>query len=145
MSSWFANLRSWFARPKTLGERGENTAARFLRRRGYKIVARSARINPRRRNSGEIDIVAVDGQQIVFVEVKTRSSHAKGHPAEAVDQEKQRRLTQSALSFLKRNDLLENSSRFDVVAITWPANVRRPTIEHFQNAFEAVGQGQMFS
>ena len=118
MSSWLAKIRGWQLRSKTLGQRGEDAAARFLRKKGYKIVARSARANPRRRNSGEVDIVAVDRQQIVFVEVKTRSSHAKGHPAEAVDDEKQRRLTQSALSFLKRHDLLEDSARFDVVAVT---------------------------
>ncbi|MCG8587447.1 MAG: YraN family protein [Pirellulales bacterium] len=145
MSSWFENLRRLLFAHKSLGQRGEDAAVRFLRRLGYKIVARSARFNPRRRNSGEIDIVAVDGKQVVFVEVKTRSSHDKGHPAEAVDEEKQRRLTQAALSFLKRNDLLEYSSRFDVVAVTWPANVKRPTIEHYKNAFEAVGRGQMFS
>jgi putative endonuclease len=49
------------------------------------------------------------------------------------------------LTFLKRHDLLECQSRFDIVAITWPKTSRRPAIEHFKNAFEAVGQGQMFS
>jgi putative endonuclease len=146
MSSWFANIRQRLVRPKPLGQRGEDAAAKYLRRLGYKIVARSARTNPRRRNSGEIDIVAVDGEQIVIVEVKTRSSHDKGHPAEAVDAEKQRRITNAALTFLKRHDLLNDySSRFDVVAVTWPHNVRRPVIEHYKNAFEAVGKGQMFS
>jgi putative endonuclease len=144
MSSWFAIFSRW-RRTKSLGERGEDAAVRYLRRLGYKIVARSARIDPRRRNSDEIDIVAVDGQTIVFVEVKTRASHDKGHPTAAVDDQKQRRLTNAALAYLKRHDLLEYSARFDVVAVTWPAGARRPMIEHFKNAFEAVGTGQLFS
>lgn len=125
--------------PKTLGQRGEAAAARYLKRLGYTIVARGSHIR-----RGEIDLIAVDGRTIVFVEVKTRVSHDAGHPAEAVDREKQRRLTRLAMVYLKRHHLLENPARFDVVAITWPANQRRPTIEHFKNAFEPVGQGQMF-
>jgi putative endonuclease len=107
---------------------------------GYKIVARGAR-----GQLGELDLVAVDGRTVVFVEVKTRQSHDGGHPAEAVDSEKQRRLTRLALGFLKRHDLLECTSRFDVVAVTWPAAHRRPLVEHVRNAFEATGTDGMFS
>ena len=94
---------------------------------------------------GELDLVVVDGRTIVFAEVKTRRSHRTGHPAEAVGPQKQQRLTRLALAFLKRHELLEHSARFDVVAITWPKELRRPTIEHIKNAFPAVGRGQMFS
>ena len=94
---------------------------------------------------GELDLVAVDGRTIVFIEVKTRSSHDAGHPAEAVGTEKQRRITNLALIYLKRHGLLENPARFDVMAITWPEGARKPTIEHIRNAFEAIGRGQMFS
>lgn len=140
---WLARLRERLVkrRPmKTLGERGEREAARFLKRRGYKIVGRG-----QRDRLGEVDLIAVDKRTVVFVEVKTRRSTDKGHPAEAVHDEKQRRLTRLALSYLKRHHLLECSSRFDVVAITWPDDNQKPNIEHFENAFEAVGQGQMFS
>jgi putative endonuclease len=126
-------------KPKTLGQRGEAAAARFLRRLGYVIVARGSHIR-----RGEIDLIAVDGRTVVFVEVKTRISHDAGHPAEAVDREKQRRLTRLAIVYLKRHHLLDNPARFDVIAITWPAGRRRPIIEHFKNAFEPVGEGQMF-
>jgi putative endonuclease len=140
---WFATLsqrfRGLFA-PKPLGRRGEEAAARYLRRLGYIIVARG-----HRDNIGEIDLVAVDGRTVVFVEVKTRTSHDAGHPADAVDDAKQRRLTRLALSYLKRHDLLENPARFDVVAVTWPAGRGRPTIEHFKSAFEPVGFDGMFS
>ena len=132
-------FRALFA-AKPLGRRGEDVAARYLRRLGYVIVARG-----HRDSIGELDLVAVDGRTVVFIEVKTRTSHDAGHPADAVDEAKQRRLTRLALSYLKRHDLLECSARFDVVAITWPAGRGQPTLEHFQNAFEAVGFDGMFS
>src|SRR4051812_49886005 len=126
-------IREWFAqrfRKKSLGERGEDAAANFLKRQGFRILARG--VDSR---LGELDIIAVDGRTIVFVEVKTRSSNDAGHPTEAIDQFKRRRMTQAALGYLKANRLLEYSARFDVVAITWPADTRRPNIEHFKNAF----------
>lgn len=125
---------------KTLGRRGEDAAARFLQRRGYKILARGRRLA-----SGELDLVALDGRTIVFVEVKTRTSADAGHPADAVDAVKQRKLTRLAVTFMKRHGLLEFPARFDVVAITWPDGRGRPTIEHFKNAFEAVGEGEFYS
>jgi putative endonuclease len=135
-----SRVRAAWRRYRSLGQRGERAAARYLRRQGYKIVGRGERDH-----FGELDLVAVDGRTVVFVEVKTRTSHEAGHPAEAVGPEKQKRLTRLALAYLKRHDLLENAARFDVLAITWPDSAKRPTIEHFQNAFEAVGRGQMFS
>lgn len=125
---------------KTLGQRGEAAAARFLRRRSYKILARSDRFGP-----GELDLVALDKKTIVFVEVKTRESAAVSHPSDAVDEEKQRRLTRLAVTFLKRYGLLECPARFDVIAITWPAKKRFPTIEHIKDAFEAVGKWEFHS
>ena len=113
---------------------------RFLRRRGYKIIASGDRSK-----WGELDIIAVDGRTVVFVEVKTRESDEQGHPAEAVDRVKQERITRLALSYLQRHGLLECEARFDVVAVTWPAGARRPRVEHFENAFEPVGVDGMFS
>ena len=127
-------------RPRPLGARGEALAAKYLKRQGYKIVSRGGR-SP----FGELDIVAVDGRTLVFAEVKTRASHDAGHPADAVGPDKQQRLTRLALAFLKRHDLLEYPARFDVIAVTWPDGAARPSIEHFKNAFEAIGHGQMFS
>jgi putative endonuclease len=136
-------ISGWYRRifpPRSLGYRGERAAERFLRRKGYVILARS-----QRNKLGEIDLVAVDGRTVVFVEVKTRTSQQKGHPADAVDEDKQRRMTRAAISYLKRNDLLENASRFDVIAVTWSDSSKQPLIEHFLNAFEPTGAGQMFS
>lgn len=141
---WLAPITEplWLAldRRLPLGRRGENAAARYLRRLGYVIVARG-----HRDAVGEIDLVAVDGRTLVFIEVKTRTSQDAGHPADAVDEKKQRRLTRLALSYMKRHDLLENPARFDVVAVTWPNRGSRPMIEHFPNAFEPVGFDGMFS
>ena len=131
-SAWFERL---FPK-KTLGQRGEAAAARYLRRRGYKILARSDHFGP-----GELDLVALDRDRrtIIFVEVKTRQSDLMGHPSEAVDDRKQRKLTRLAETFLKRYRLSECPARFDVIAITWPADKWFPTIEHIKNAFDAVG------
>jgi putative endonuclease len=137
---WLKGCRDRVLPPKPLGQRGEDAAARFLRRLGYTIVARG-----QRDKLGELDIIAVDGRTIVFVEVKTRASAEGGEPHEAVTPTKQQRMTRVALGYLRRQGLLEYAARFDVVAVTWPAGERRPNIEHFPSAFEPPGRGQMFS
>lgn len=86
---------------------------------------------------GEIDIIARDGDWIVFVEVKTRTSHVAGHPAEAVTPRKQLQLTKLAMVWLKQRRLL-NHRPIDVVALTWPDGVKAPQIEHFIHAFPAA-------
>lgn len=123
---------SWL-RTRSLGERGEQAAARYLRRKRYIIVGRG-----QRSRLGEIDIIAVDGRTLVFVEVKTRHSHEAGHPSEAITRAKQHKLSQLALVYLKRHQLLNHPARFDVVAVTWSDDRRRPTLEHYVNAFEFV-------
>lgn len=128
-----AGLRARLRRNEPLGKRGERAAVKYLKRQRYTILHCGYRIL-----GGELDIVAVDGRTVVFVEVKTRVSHDAGHPAEAVDLHKQRQLTQLALAYLRRYQLLDCSARFDVIAITWPAGQRRPTIEHIKNAFDAA-------
>ena len=119
-----------------LGDRGEQEAARFLRQRGLKVLQRGYRTD-----HGEIDLIALEGDVVVFVEVKARRS---GVPAEAVTPEKQRRLTLAALHFLKKHRLLDQRSRFDIVGILWHDDGTSPQIDHIRGAFEAVGRGQMF-
>lgn len=121
---------------RVLGRDGEREAARFLRRAGMRVLVRNHRAP-----SGEIDLIARDGDTLVFVEVKTRR---EGVPAEAVTPEKQRRITLAALHFLRRHRALEVRSRFDIVAIVWPVGARTPRVEHIRNAFDAVGRWQMF-
>jgi putative endonuclease len=131
MKAWLRGL---------LGSRGERQAAAYLTKQGFRIVARSAS-----NRFGEIDLVTLDGDTVVFVEVRTRRSLDAGHPAESVTAEKQARLTRAALAFLKQKRLLDRRTRFDVVALLWPEGVRTPQIEHFKNAFESAGHGQFYS
>lgn len=120
-------------RERDFGERGEEVAADFLERQGLTIVARG-----QRDRLGELDLVAVDGRTLVFVEVKSRRGLQAGRPEEAVDLGKQRKLTRLAQGFLRRNQLQNAAVRFDVVAIVWPEEAPAPHIEHFPAAFEAV-------
>ena len=125
---------------KTLGQRGEAAAAKYLHSRGYQVLARGDRFGP-----GELDLVMLHRDTIVFVEVKTRRSSEQGHPAEAVDGDKQRRMTRAAVTFLKRYGLLNCRARFDVVGVTWPEGRGRPVIDHIRDAFEAVGRWEFYS
>lgn len=137
-------VATWYRRRSTLGARGERAAASYLRRQKRMYIIESSARNV----LGEIDIIAVDRQKtrVIFVEVKTRKSHHRGHPAEAVTMDKQRRLTRIALSYMKHNNLLDDcSARFDVIAVTWPNPDQKPAIEHYENAFDAVGSFQMFT
>lgn len=126
----------------SVGKRGEQVAARLLRRKGLVVVAESETDK-----AGEIDLIAIDRRRksIVFVEVKTHSTRLPGHPAERVDEAKQRRVTRAALRYLKRKKLLGTPCRFDVIAVWWPTGMDEPDrIEHYESAFEAVGDFQMF-
>lgn len=123
-----------------LGNRGERAAARYLREQGFRILAQGYRTP-----LGEIDLIAIEGDCVVFVEVKTRRTCDAGDPVEAVDRAKQTQLTRLALAFLKQQGWLERRARFDVIAILWPEDGAEPELRHYRNAFEAVGRGQMYS
>lgn len=97
---------------QALGIQGENLAVAELERRGYAILARRYRTR-----HGEIDIVARDGETVVFVEVKAKDTAEFGSAAEAVDARKQRRIVSMAVDYLARNRLTNRPCRFDVVAI----------------------------
>jgi putative endonuclease len=95
-----------------LGESGEEIACRELGTRGYAILARRYRTR-----HGEIDIVARDGETIVFVEVKLKTTGEFGAAAESVTPWKQRRVAAMAVDYLARNRISDRPCRFDVVAI----------------------------
>ena len=94
---------------------------------------------------GELDLVALDGGTIVFVEVRSTETTDPTRPALSVDAVKQRRLTDLALHFLQQHRLLDRPARFDILAVSWPANQRQPAVVHYPDAFEAVGRFQMYS
>lgn len=119
--------RRWF------GSRSERAAVRHLKRRGFRILYRNYECP-----LGELDVIAVDGGCVVFIEVRSTADEESDQPAESVDQIKQRRLTKLALYFLQQKKLLYHSSRFDVITVNWPEDQKQPHIEHFENAFEAA-------
>lgn len=126
-------FRSFLTKPTelSLGEMGELAAVKFLRKKKYRVVDRNVNFQ-----EGEIDIVAVDGRTVVFVEVKTRQSADKGEPWEAVDRNKQKKIIAAASVYLNRENLNDQKSRFDIVAVTWPDRKQRPQIEHLVAAFD---------
>lgn len=115
-----------------LGRRGEEAAAKFLDKRGYTILERNWKCF-----AGEADIIAQDGDSIVFVEVKTRRDCKKGFPAEAVNKEKRQKYEKIALAYLQDCAVSDAMVRFDVVSIVVVAS-DRALIRHHINAFAAA-------
>jgi putative endonuclease len=115
------------------GKIGEVAAAAFLQRQGYQILERNFR-----NALGEIDIIALDGDTICFVEVKTRRSDAFGSPLESVTPAKRKKLVRVAQSYLKLNKNSEAKARFDVIAV-FCEGARCRQVEVVKNAFEENG------
>lgn len=133
-----ARLWDRWRRPLHLGDRGERYAARYLLRQGWVIVARGYEDA-----TGEIDLIAVDDDTLVFVEVKTRTSWERGHPAEAVDLDKQIQISRVALGFRRWHHLPNVRTRFDIIALTWPPEADQPRLQHYVHAFESVGESEL--
>lgn len=116
-------------RNKELGRRGEEAAACYLERRGYDILERNWTCV-----AGEADLIATDGNYLVFVEVKTRSGTERGFPAEAVDAKKREKYERIAAIYLQHCPIADICVRFDVVSIISYGN-DRAFIRHHINAF----------
>ena len=116
---------------KKTGEAGEAIALSHLKKNNYTIVDRNYTCP-----LGEIDIIATNGGDVVFIEVKSRRTEQFGNAAEAVTLNKQRKISQVALFYMKEKNLLDLSARFDVVAVMLVPG--KPVVEIFQNAFEFV-------
>ena len=115
-----------------LGIRGEDLAVAELTARGYAILERRYRTR-----YGEIDVIAADGETIVFVEVRARATAEFGTAAESVTRAKQRQLASMAVDYLARRRLASRPCRFDVVAID-EALSDAPVITVYPSAFDAV-------
>ncbi len=112
---------------KLLGRLGELTTARFLKKKGYKIIDKNFT-----NKIGEVDLIALYGDLLVFIEVKTRSSTQYGNPSDAVDYNKQRKYVLLCESYLLLHKEYKNKYvRFDVV------EVLNGEINHIENAFYA--------
>ena len=112
-----------------LGAEGEQAAEKFLKRQRYTIIERNYRCPV-----GEVDLVALEGRTVVFIEVKTRKGEGWGTPMEAVDRRKQRQVSRAAQYFLAQHRLQDREARFDVVGVWWDAG--RIACELVKNAFE---------
>ncbi|MCE3007347.1 MAG: YraN family protein [Bacteroidetes bacterium] len=111
----------------SLGRQGEALAAHYLAAQGYQLLGRNVRVHP-----AEMDLVCMDRQELVVVEVKTRTGPA--WPEEAVTPKKQATLFRAASLYAELHNLVHLPLRFDVVAIRiWPG--RDPEIQHYTDAF----------
>jgi putative endonuclease len=110
------------------GKAGEDLAASFLEQNGFKIIKRNYRFE-----RGEIDLIAEEGDELVFVEVKARRSTAFGTPEDAVTEEKQEQVHAVAEGYLFEHDIDNRPCRFDVVAIEFKND--KADIRHIRNAF----------
>ena len=115
--------------PHPAGKAGEKLAAEFLRKNGYRILQRNYQAY-----SGEIDIIASEGGDVVFVEVKSGASAAFAAPETHVDRAKQRHMSQAAVEFCTRRKLRDVNCRFDVISVVMPAE-GQPSFELYRSAF----------
>jgi len=111
------------------GKEGEDIAAHYLSERGYRVLVRNYRTK-----SGEIDIIAREGNTLVFIEVKARSGTRFGLPQDAVDLRKQARLSRVASGYLRHKAVIPCDCRFDVVAVM--GRGEKMKVELIRNAFE---------
>ena len=113
------------------GKEGEKIAAAFLKKNGYRIIEINFRCP-----IGEIDIVAKEKDDLVFVEVKTRKSMELGYPEQAVGIRKQKKMSQLALWSLQKKNITDAGARFDVVAVTLIPE--KNEVKLIKNAFDFI-------
>jgi putative endonuclease len=113
------------------GEWGEKVAEQELKKAGFSIVGRRVRFGPR----AELDLVARDGDVLVFVEVKTRKGEMFGRPSAAVDRKKRRLVSRAAVRYLQRLKNPRVFFRFDVVEVIGEPGDKNPEVRHIRNAF----------
>ena len=117
--------------PLSRGALFERKAARLIRRAGLRIIARNYRAKP-----GEIDLIALDDRQLVFLEVRARSHRGFASAAASVDSRKQRRIINTALCFLQQYpEYADRACRFDVIAFEPPQSASNNRINWIRAAF----------
>ncbi len=110
-----------------LGKRGESLAIEYLKLNGYRILEKNWRTSHR-----EVDIIAQDNNEIVFIEVKTRTGIYSGNPVEAVNVQKQRLLIDAAEEYIISNNI-DLEARFDIISVI--INGHKQNINHIKEAF----------
>ena len=115
----------------TTGKEGEKIAVAYLKKNGYRIIEINFRCS-----IGEIDIVAKEKDDLVFIEVKTRKSIELGYPEQAVGIRKQKKMSQLALWYLQKRKIANTNARFDVVAVTLIPE--KNEVRLIKNAFDFI-------
>jgi|SRR6516164_11551453 putative endonuclease len=126
LDCWYEEL-PW-RRQTPFDQRGDAVARRHLQRCGYLILARNYRAM-----GAEIDLVALDGLELVFVEVKMRSDHVTGLPQEAVDDQKRGQIRHAAAAYVAGRRAQGVATRFEIIVLTRAGRGRR--LEHLKDAF----------
>ncbi|MDF2532908.1 MAG: YraN family protein [Clostridia bacterium] len=120
---------------KLLGSFGEDMACSYLQKQGYKILDRNFSCKV-----GELDIIAMEGDTLAFIEVKCRTGLEYGHPSEAVSYSKQGKIIKAALFFMTKNKLFDYMCRFDVIEVLTDGAKECIHINLIKNAFEYSGK-----
>ena len=118
---------------KNIGDFGENEAVKFLEEKGLKVLERNYHSK-----YGEIDIIVKDDKYIIFCEVKTRKDNTFSKPAEAVDEEKQKKILKTAIDYLQLHEDINLQPKFDVIEIIYDdfnCEEKVKLINHIENAF----------
>ncbi|HOV78583.1 MAG TPA: YraN family protein [Bacillota bacterium] len=115
---------------KETGAKGEEVAAEYLERNGYRLLSKNYSCR-----FGEIDMVAMDRETLVFVEVRSCSGEKYGPPEESITRRKQLKLRQLAWHYLKAEGKTGSSCRFDVISVLFGGNGDVKRLEHIENAF----------
>jgi len=121
----------------SLGQLGEKVAVEFLKKRGYLIVCTNF-TNKKGRRIGEIDIIAKDKDEFVFVEVKTRKEtpyQLSSNPEENINHQKLHKLQKIATFYIKNNNLWDSPYRFDGISLIYNEKTRTFKIKHLKNIF----------
>jgi len=125
----------WKKEEKSLGQIGEDAAAKYLKRKGYKILERNFK-NQVGRQVGEIDIVAKNGKEIVFVEVKTRVSEDDALlPEENITPRKLKRIARAANTYIKIKKLWDCPFHFDAISVLYDDENKKAQVRHLENIF----------
>ncbi len=124
-------MKTWdsLINTKEKGKYGEETAVKYLESIGYKIIKRNFAFG----KDAELDIVAKDGDVLVFIEIKSRKSKEFGHPIESVTPQKAKKIIHAAKGYMFINNIYNTECRFDIITIEYYYNP--PKIEHYKAAF----------
>ncbi|PKL72440.1 YraN family protein [Candidatus Kuenenbacteria bacterium HGW-Kuenenbacteria-1] len=115
---------------RKIGDLGEKIAKQYLKKQGYKIIKQNYT-----NRAGEIDLIVKEKDQIVFVEVKTRTNQNFGYPEEAIDSRKQNKIFKTAQNYLIKEKIFSENYRFDVISIEMDQSTKKAIIKHIKSAF----------